>query len=109
MFHFYETAAGQILTGDPTVFPRSPEIRWATLFPVDERGEYTRVSPVFPDASSAVQWLRSVMLYARELPWYSRISLPDFTTVPFDQIHEAGMGMMNNYGELAGSGGNICQ
>jgi hypothetical protein len=100
MFHFYKTASGEILASDHAVFPQSLEIHWKTLFPIDERREYLKVAPVFPDAASAVRWLRNTMAYSQQLPSYSRVSLPDFTTVPFDQIHESGMGVMNNYGEL---------
>lgn len=99
MFHFYQTA-DQILTAYPEVLPDSADIRWTKLFPIDDEKKYFKVAPVFPNASRAVQWLRSTTEYARQLPLYSRMSMPDFTTAALEQIHEAGLGVMNNYDEL---------
>ncbi|MGR3302975.1 MAG: FRG domain-containing protein [Candidatus Scalindua sp.] len=104
MFHFYQTA-DQILTANPEVFPDSADIRWKKLFPLDDEKKYFKVAPAFPNASSAVQWLRSTTEYARQLPSYSRFSRPGYTTATFDKVHESGLGGMNNYGELCDRNG----
>ena len=84
----------------PEVFPNSADIHWAKLFPLDDKKKYFKVAPVFPNVSHAVHWLRSTTEYARQHPLYSRISRPAFTTATFDQIHESGLWVMNNYSEL---------
>src|SRR4051812_42937557 len=101
MFHFYQIE-GQILASDLAIFPRAPDIDWQPLFALDEQEENAKVAPIFPDAAAAVRWLREAMTHARQLPAYSRRSMPDFTTSPAENLHEAGMGALNNYGPLVG-------